>query len=150
MASSFITLNTPDTYKTPLSGGGFYFVSARTIFAGSFDVGGIYPNETINRIIYYMKVVQVIGGEEKQLFYGTYSLDNQGNTSGDDVGFSTTLSSGGSYKVYYGWNLRGARDTYLEASSYSFPYVVDNQLPLKKWKYSGRKPGRSVQSDSFA
>ena len=133
MASSFITLNTPDTYKTPLSGGGFYFVSARTIFAGSFDVGGIYPNETINRIIYYMKVVQVIGGEEKQLFYGTYSLDNQGNTSGDDVGFSTTLSSGGSYKVYYGWNLRGARDTYLEASSYSFPYVVDNQLPLKKW-----------------
>ena len=85
MASSFITLNTPDTYKTPLSGGSFYFVSARTIFAGSFDVGGIYPNETINRIIYYMKVVQVIGGEEKQLFYGTYSLDNQGNTSGDDV-----------------------------------------------------------------
>ena len=138
MASVFITPNTPTSYKDPLPAGSFYFVPANEIFEGSFSFGGIYPNVTIYYIRYWIKVVQVTEVGETQLYLANFEKSHTGSTSGNEDGYKATLSTGFSYKVYYGWQFWSAQSPtgspeYEEALSYSFSKVVENALPLKKW-----------------
>ena len=138
MASAYIVPNTPTSYKDPLPAGSFYFVPANEIFEGSFSPGGIYPNVTIYYIRYLIKVVQVTEAGETQLYLANFEKSYTGSTSGNESGYTATLSTGFSYKVYYGWQLWSARSPtgspeYEEALSYYFSKVVENAFPLKKW-----------------
>ena len=134
MASIYIVPNPPDTYKSVILAGSFTFVSARSIFPGSFSPNGVYPNQLITNIEYHTKVVQINNGIQTELFSGVYSLNISGSSSGTDSSYTTSVSPGYSYKVYYGWKLTSQQtgDIY-EALSYTFEYVVENKLPLKRW-----------------
>ena len=134
MASIYIVPNPPDTYKSLILAGSFTFVSARRIFPGSFSPSGVYPNQLVTNIEYHTKVVQINNGIQTELFSGVYSLNISGSSSGTDSSYTTSVSPGYSYKVYYGWKLTSQQtgDIY-EALSYTFEYVVENKLPLKRW-----------------
>ena len=134
MASIYIVPNPPDTYKSLILAGSFTFVSARSIFPGSFSPSGVYPNQLVTNIEYHTKVVQINNGIQTELFSGVYSLNISGSSSGTDSSYTTSVSPGYSYKVYYGWKLTSQQtgDIY-EALSYTFEYVVENKLPLKRW-----------------
>lgn len=108
----------PSDFKSPLSAGEpFNFVSAKTIFPYYF------PAST-NRYI------QKVSFNGVQIWENTFIIDDRGETTGQDIGYTANLSSG-TYTINYTYTESRTIDE-TEEVQYNF-VVVQNHLPLKKW-----------------
>ena len=108
----------PSDFKSPLSAGEpFNFVSAKTIFPYYF------PAST-NRYI------QKVSFNGVQIWENTFIIDDRGETTGQDIGYTANLNSG-TYTINYSYTESRTIDE-TEEVQYNF-VVVQNHLPLKKW-----------------
>ena len=118
---------TPNTFKAVLPANTpFTFVSAYTIFPYRPATGSEGATSTTNSDTYIEEVFR--DGDGRPIFQNTYRIIESPGTvrfEGTNIGFTTTLDNGATYKVTYTLQSRGGSGTPYFNNTVSYTFAFD-------------------------
>lgn len=130
------TITLPNTYKSPLNNGEFYFYSARELYRFGDD-----NSRSVNEYRYHTRIYKNFENNDNIIFESYYHIEGNGllndpTITGSPNGETINLEPNNTYIVVYGWyedvNFSGAHSILQDAMKLNF-LTIENRLPLKPW-----------------
>lgn len=130
---------TPNTYRATLSAGqNFEFVSAHVIFPYEMHISPFPAGSQV-----FEDYIQEVYEDDNRVFYNKFTRFENSvyeRVEGENIGFSTILKNGYTYRAVYimerryngGTSDQNEKFSFTNRVTYTFS-VVENKLPLKPW-----------------